>query len=106
MLCNNMERVSNALEALEREMKKRVVVSTGFGEADPSEGYSISDVSLFPGFTRICVYMLDRSVKAGDLLREGDKAFFIEQGGKVLTSEERESQAREEELKSLSREED
>ena len=106
MLCNNIEKVSNALEALEREMKKRVVVSTGFGKVDPSEGYSISDVSLFPGFTRICVYMLDRSVKAGDLLREGDKALFIEQGGKVLTSEEREAQAREEELKFLSWEDD
>ena len=80
MLYNNSqperEEIARALRYLDWYFREHDTVETPFGPQYTINGYQLKEIRIMPGFIKLSIYMLDRSVQQKDDVNGGDEVSF------------------------------
>lgn len=71
------ENLEKALTALDQWFETHDDVETSFGRQYTVDGYQLVSVFITKHWIRLSVYVLNRSIKEKDLVRNGDEASFL-----------------------------
>lgn len=71
------ENLDKAFAALDQWFETHAEVDTPFGKQDTDSGYQLLAVRCAPTWIRLSVYVLSRSIRKQDLVRNGDEVDFL-----------------------------